>query len=156
MTTETQPEVGVAHGRAMEDFLRGKFKVGPDGCWLWTGSIRPDGYPSGKPYRRVEELARGPIEPGLHVDHTCHVAGECTLGIHCLHRRCVNPDHLERVTRRENWLRSNSALVKPKGTCRRGHDKEPGKHCVTCKREQYRARQDAWRAATGRPPKDWT
>lgn len=54
-------------------------------------------------YRYAYELLVGPIPPGHDVDHLCYV------------RACVNPTHLEPVTRPENvrrqwvyrrWLRS--------------------------------------------------
>lgn len=70
-----------------------------DTCWLWTASINPGtGY--GQFARRhgegidahrfSYELANGPIPAGHDVHHTCHV------------RHCVNPAHLEAVTRAEN------------------------------------------------------
>jgi len=78
-------------------------KVSPEpnsGCWLWTGSERSTGYgcfaKNGKNYpahRASFEFFNGPIGDGLQIDHTCHVP------------MCVNPAHLEQVTRRENMLR---------------------------------------------------
>jgi hypothetical protein len=43
-------------------------------------------------HRFAYELAKGPVPDGFDVHHTC------------LTRRCVNPDHLESVTRAENLL----------------------------------------------------
>ena len=68
-------------------------------CWLWTGG-QSAGYGrfgfKGRPnlgaHRFAYELLVGPIPPGLDLDHLCRV------------RNCVNPDHLEPVTRRENLL----------------------------------------------------
>jgi len=72
-----------------------------DECWLWTGARFSNGYGSfwllGKSvgaHRVAYELWRGPIPEGLHLDHLCRV------------RHCVNPDHLEPVTVRENLSRS--------------------------------------------------
>jgi hypothetical protein len=64
------------------------------GCVLWTGQVNRKGYGQirGEGAHRVfyRELV-GPIADTL--DHTCEI--KC----------CVNPDHLEPVTRRENVQR---------------------------------------------------
>ncbi len=67
-----------------------------DVCWLWRGRVAPNGYGTiGKEYaHRVSyERARGPIPPGMELDHLCRVRG------------CVNPNHLEVVTKSENAKR---------------------------------------------------
>jgi hypothetical protein len=77
-----------------------------DECWLWTGYIKPNGYATFYPgggrhvdkvyvHRWAYEATRGPIPEGLEVDHLCNV------------RHCVNPAHLEAVSRRENLDRRN-------------------------------------------------
>lgn len=85
-----------------------------DGCWLWTGNISPEGYGrigelprrTAHAHRVAYELLIGPIPDGLKLDHLCHNADlTCPGGDACLHRRCVNPNHLEAVTLRENNLR---------------------------------------------------
>lgn len=113
-------------------------------CWLWTGSIRPNGY--GKlttpdatlsAHRAVYEMVRGPIPPGLDLDHLCRV------------RHCVNPAHLEPVTRRENLLRGATipAAHASREQCRKGHPldgfkrTEGARYCKTCHRERQRARR---------------
>ncbi len=63
-------------------------------------------------HRFAYELAVGPIPVGLDIDHLCRV------------RNCVNPDHLEAVTRRENLMRSPIALTAlnaRKIQCTKGH-----------------------------------
>ncbi len=67
------------------------------GCWLWTGSTTPNGYPTmGKhnpkawAHRLAFELWVGPIPSGLTLDHLCRTPS------------CVRPDHLEPVTLRDN------------------------------------------------------
>lgn len=71
-------------------------------CWLWNGAKTKPGY--GKMYchqtKSVEGAHRvayalfvGPIPSGLDLDHLCRVRG------------CVNPAHLEPVTRSVNVLR---------------------------------------------------
>lgn len=73
----------------------------PDGCWAWTGAIDGRGYGNvgrihlGRRknwivHRLVYELTRGEIPAGHEVHHTCE------------ERRCVNPAHLEAVTRLEH------------------------------------------------------
>jgi hypothetical protein len=73
-------------------------------CWEWSGARddRDYGTASGggkdgshnKAYRTSYMAFVGTIPPRLHTDHLCYN--------HC----CVNPDHLEVVTPRENILRS--------------------------------------------------
>lgn len=98
-------------------------KDGANGCWLWTaGTTRGYGMFSaipdaeGKKHTRVAhrwlwEQVNGPVPAGLELDHLCRV------------RHCVNPDHLEPVTKRENILRGTgfSARHAAKTHCPRGH-----------------------------------
>ena len=87
-----------------DDRQRVLSKVARDanGCWLWTGALL-DGYGIVKvgggvrrAHRVVFEFERGPIPDGLELDHLCRV------------RRCVNPDHLEPVTKAENIRRERA------------------------------------------------
>jgi hypothetical protein len=92
------------------------------GCWEWTGCLYPTGYGrlgyQGKihqAHRLVWEAFVGIIPTGLVLDHLC-----------CNHK-CVNPDHLEVVTSRENILRGNGIGVRysRETHCKRGHEKTP-------------------------------
>lgn len=95
----------------------------PNGCWLWTASLSSVGYgafgiggrKTNKVYlahRVAYELIVGTIPDGLQIDHICMV------------RCCVNPDHMEPVTQRENILRGNgmSARHARQTHCKRGHE----------------------------------
>lgn len=86
-----------------------------DGCLWWTGVIDSSGYGRvgyrrvrGVPaYRAVYTELVGEIPAGLTLDHLCHTRdADCSGGHRCLHRRCVEPTHLEPVTAAENASRS--------------------------------------------------
>lgn len=77
------------------------------GCWL-TPVVRRDGYGQisvkGKVHRAHRfyyEYLKGPVPEGLDLDHLCR------------NRACVNPDHLEPVTRQVNLRRSNRTTLNP-------------------------------------------
>lgn len=105
-----------------------KVTVLEDGCWRWGGAIQSNGYGSfGKggagravlAHRWAYENWVGLIAGRLEVDHLCHSRSTtCAGGKDCLHRRCVNPDHLEPVTRKVNASRSVPAR---KTHCAQGH-----------------------------------
>lgn len=83
-------------------------------CWLWTGAIQTRGYGSvtdGKggnmlAHRRAYIEAGGFIPAGMTIDHLC------------LTKNCVNPDHMEVVTRGENSRRK----LRRQTRCKRGHE----------------------------------
>lgn len=85
----------------------------PNGCIEWMGA-KSQGYGSfrvnGKSLRAhivSYELGNDPVPPGLVLDHTCHNSdAACVGGAACPHRACVNPLHLEPVTRGVNVARS--------------------------------------------------
>lgn len=105
--------------KRIERLMRDKVDVcEKTGCWLWRGTIANGRYgimnERGKTtmaHRFFYEHHRGPIPPDLEVDHLCRV------------RHCVNPEHMELVTRRENIARGNCswAIIERTGACQRGH-----------------------------------
>lgn len=104
----------------MDDRIQSKISPEPNsGCWLWTASLDGKGYGqismNGRPrraHRVVYEAERGPIPAGLDLDHKCR------------NPVCVNPDHLEPVTRAVNLARGigNRAALKAKTHCKNGHE----------------------------------
>lgn len=129
--------------------------LNPNGCWLWTRAVRKkDGYghfragaDTVKAHRFAYALLVGPIPDGLVLDHKCHnEATSCPGGL-CLHRRCVNPAHLDPVPVGENTRRGQAAEVNrarnaARTHCKRGHEFTPentlrgttGRRCRTCLR----------------------
>lgn len=76
-------------------------------CWVWTTLPKPGRYTSINTGGRTRaghivswEYANGPVPEGLELDHLCR------------NRGCVNPDHLEAVTRRINILRGDLPKLK--------------------------------------------
>lgn len=115
----------------------------PTDCWSWVGPKRAGGYGriklDGKKdvlaHRWVYELLRGPIPRGLVIDHLCR------------NRTCVNPQHMEPVTARENTKRGDVGWRRYVVQCIRGHPLEgdnlfiakSGKRsCRSCRRAAKR------------------
>ena len=125
--------------------IEGRISHEPNsGCWLWAGTVTPAGYgqitlrkQNFGAHRLVYQLHGGVIPEGLQLDHKCKV------------RCCVNPEHLEPVTMRENILRGDGpfAINKRKTHCKRGHEFAPpnvrikkGKFraCIACERLRHK------------------
>lgn len=146
--------------------LRFQQKIAPAGeCWTWTGGLRyrgPNGGYGGiqigrrhvPAHRAVYELLVGPIPIGMDLDHVCHNQDpSCGGGGDCLHRRCVNPDHLEVVTKRINILRGHGmgARHARQTHCSEGHvltlHTEPAQRrrgrrtCAVCREAHRRERR---------------
>ena len=114
-----------------------------DTCWNWTAYCLPNGYglfgtgPRAEvkkhyAHRFIYEHLHGLIPNGYQVHHVCQ------------NRRCVNPDHLRLVARREHYRLHLSTH------CPHGHvftdgntytDKTGSRHCRTCRRIADRKRR---------------
>lgn len=87
-----------------------KFRRHPEtGCWLWTAAVdQTTGYAKFAPsagrtvnaHRFAYELLVGPVPENLDLDHVKSKG--------CRFRHCVNPMHLEPVTRQENLRRGDT------------------------------------------------
>jgi hypothetical protein len=130
-------------------------------CWQWRGTVakrlgkdasrRINHAPYGKfhlgegriaAHRHAYELVVEPIQAGMQLDHLCR------------NTLCVNPNHLEQVTSRENARRGNVGKAtaerqRARTHCKNGHEYtdentrwrtspntgEPFRVCVICQRE---------------------
>lgn len=126
-------------GKMIDRFLKFVSPEPNTGCWLWMGGCSQNGYGAFKVNGRQEtahriaySLLRGEIPEGLQLDHLCRV------------RCCVNPDHLEPVTPKEN-IRRSPIHSGAKTHCPQGHAytaENTGKHagerfCRKCARKKW-------------------
>jgi len=126
-------------------------KVSPcpmSGCWIWTAGLTTYGYGTfGWRWRQGAMAAHlvayralvGEPTTGLTLDHLCRT------------RCCVNPAHLEQVSRGENVRRGEAgratgAKQRAKTHCPHGHEyagenlyvtKVGARQCKTCNRNRY-------------------
>lgn len=136
-------QIGLDSAGALKRFWP-KVSRQPNGCWLWLAHKTPKGYGQfGDERLRVTRAHRwayrtfvGDIPKGRVLDHLCQ------------NPSCVNPEHLEPVTPRENAYRSKVWMngyryQKAKTHCPQGHpydevntitDKDGHRACRTCRR----------------------
>lgn len=115
-------------------------------CWEWEGTITRTGYGltryegrSQPAHRVIWTILVGPVPAHLDLDHLCR------------NRGCVNPDHLEPVTRSENCRRGQTGGYLGNRThCSNGHEytisnthirPDGSRACRTCVREYMRERR---------------
>lgn len=169
-------EVKLSDPAAVIHWLRTWVVVGKDDeCWPSINSLSKSGYsivsqevfgvqkqiPA---HRIMWELFNGPIEEGTVIDHMCHneayADGTCEGNV-CLHRRCVNPAHLQMITSGENTRLGKRGLNSNRGVCRNQlHDwipeniieKDDRRWCKLCyavaRRENWKRQNTKRRAAT--------
>lgn len=121
--------------RPLRDRLLEKV-VEQEGCWIFGGATANSGYGrigvqgrTLQAHRASYEVFIGKIPDGLHIDHLCN------------RRRCINPEHLEAVSQRENNRRAGALRVSNVTHCKRGHEFTSentfihaggGRQCRTC------------------------
>jgi len=148
--------VGDIRGSVYERIVR-KSVILPDGCVVWTGSLR-GGYGrvgSGGRYgskiathRAMWEYYIGPIPEGLEPDHTCK------------NHACWAINHLELVTHQVNVLRGDAptAVNARKTHCIHNHEFTPentyrqnggGRGCLICRRATQKRYDNRKRASRG-------
>lgn len=128
----------------MTSGIRTKADIDSDQCMLYAGSLKTSGYPKSpntiiRRYgNQAEDLHRfiymievGELIQGMVIDHICE------------NKSCINSDHLQQVTIRENVTikseTSVSALNFRKTNCKHGHSRwgirpVARRYCLECTR----------------------
>jgi hypothetical protein len=123
-------------------------------CIIWDKSIKDTGYGQTlfrgkitKAHRAAWIEANGEIPEGLVIDHTCHNPKECEGGVTCIHRACVNVEHMRLVKQRENIM-AGRHNIDNRSHCNQGHPfikenimirKNGHRECAECNRVRARA-----------------
>jgi hypothetical protein len=124
--------------------FKDKIRILGNGCHQWVGAIDRDGYGKfqldGKcvfAHRYAYQCYHGSLDDNLVIDHICR------------HRDCVNAEHMEQVTIKENTNRGNNYEAS-KTYCDNGHEFTSNntyicpcgwRNCRACRRESDRKRK---------------
>ena len=133
--------------RSVQQYLADRISQ-TGGCWLWQSNATRDNYglasylvdgewKSIGAHRLSYITFVGEIPVGHQIDHLCR------------NKSCINPEHLEAVTARENTLRADNApatINLKKTHCKKGHEftianiyrspQNPNhRECRTCRNE---------------------
>lgn len=136
-------------------YIQCRYRIAENGCWEWTGALYSGGYGQATinrtgytAHRVAYEVFKGSIPEGLVLDHLCR------------NRCCINPDHLDPVTNRENLMRGVGVTARAATVtrCPSGHEytgdntyyKRGWRYCRTCRNKQFRDYY-ARRKAAGNP-----
>lgn len=131
--------------------IEANYRVAANGCWEWRGAktefgygkigLKQNGaYHSFTAHRVYYYMVKGPIDESLVIDHLCR------------NPACINPDHLEAVSQRENNARGAGITANNtrKTVCDNGHPFTPDntgryaktgwRYCRTCSRRRTNKR----------------
>ncbi len=102
-----------------QKYVKARITINDEGCWIWNLRKLPAGYGVGSginngtqsgnmlAHRISYEAFKGAIPEGLTIDQLCRI------------KVCVNPDHLEAVTHKENLLRAGGPRYQTNLECTR-------------------------------------
>lgn len=129
-----------------------RYEVTENGCWTWLGAKNRKGYghmqwngEAGGAHRIFYKALRGPIPEGQQIHHVCR------------NKACVNPDHLQVVTPRQNTMLDDTPARRnaEKTHCKHGHEFTPentiiradGRECRACRyrsNAEHNRRKRGW------------
>lgn len=141
----------------VQDRLDQRVVVNEFGCWIWTGQKQDSGYgrlgidgTTKVAHKFIYEQLVGPVPKGMVLDHLCHTESDCPGGPECPHRPCVNPEHLEPVSPKENIRRGRTGQLEAQRThCPQNHAYTPentringkSRQCRKCGRDYVRRKR---------------
>lgn len=100
--------------RSLEEKISKKIIKDKKGCWNWTGAVfkkeygdypqmrvsNEEGKRTVRVHRVIYQRYKGEIADGLEIDHICG------------NTLCINPEHLEAVSHRENMRRGKLGRIR--------------------------------------------